>query len=241
MGKMIAVVSGKGGTGKTSLTANVGMALAYLGYSVLCMDCDVTLRNLDLALNLSDCAMMDFYDVATGRCALEAAVIPHDHYPNLHLLTAPQSVSAMKLTQRQLAGLAETIRENYDFCLIDAPAGLGLGFHLATACADSVIVVTTPDISALRDAQRTVMDLDRFPRGAVHLVVGRVQKKLLRRSIPPLTTPLIWQDCRFWALSRRTRWSPGASAAEPRCGSAVFTQPAPMKISPDASQGSVFP
>ena len=181
MGKMIAVVSGKGGTGKTSLTANVGMALAHAGYHTLCMDCDVTLRNLDMALHLSDCAVMDFYDAATGRCNLEDAVVPHENYPHLHLLTAPPAANAMHLTRQQLGHLADEIRESYDFCLLDAPAGLGLGFHLATACADSVIVVTTPDISALRDAQRTVMELDRFPRGAVHLVVGRVQKKLLKQ------------------------------------------------------------
>ena len=134
MGKLIAVVSGKGGTGKTTFTASVGLALAAMGRHVLCMDCDITLRNLDLALGLSDSALR----------------------------------------------LAASIRENYDFCLIDAPAGLGTGFRMATDMADSVIVVTTTDVSALRDAQHTVMELDRFPVGRVHLVVNRVQKKLLR-------------------------------------------------------------
>ena len=180
MGKIIAVVSGKGGTGKTSFTANVGIALAEMGLRVLCVDCDITLRNLDLALGLSDSAMMDFCDVAKGRCALENATVSHRKYSCLHLLTAPQTADALEVSQKQMLRLADEIRQNYDFCLIDAPAGLGLGFRLATFCADSVVVVTTTDASALRDAQRTVMELSRFPRGSVHLAVGRVQKKMLK-------------------------------------------------------------
>lgn len=180
MGKIIAVVSGKGGTGKTSFTANVGIALAEMGFRTLCMDCDITLRNLDLALGLSDSAMMDFCDVARGRCSLEEAAVAHRKYTQLHLLTAPQTADALEVSQKQMRHLAENIRESYDFCLIDAPAGLGLGFRLATFCADNVVVVTTTDNSALRDAQRTVMELHQFPKGSVHLAVGRVQKKMLR-------------------------------------------------------------
>ena len=180
MGKIIAVVSGKGGTGKTSFTANVGIALAEMGYRTLCVDCDITLRNLDLALGLSDSAMMDFCDVAKGRCPLTEATVTHRKYPKLHLLTAPQTAEALEVSQSQMGSLAQSIRENFDFCLIDAPAGLGLGFRLATFCADSVVVVTTTDASALRDAQRTVMELHQFPKGSVHLAVGRVQKKMLR-------------------------------------------------------------
>ena len=125
MGKIIAVVSGKGGTGKTSFTANVGLALAALGKNTLCLDCDITLR--------------------------------------------------------QMRQLLDQVRQEYDYCLIDAPAGLGQGFRLATGCADCVVVITTTDASALRDAQHTVMLLDkRFTTESLFLVVGRVQKKLLR-------------------------------------------------------------
>ena len=181
MGKIIAVVSGKGGTGKTTFTACVGLALAHMGYRTLCVDCDIALRNLDLALGLSDSAMMDFSDVALGNCRLEDAAVKHRRYPQLHLLTAPQSTAALSLTRRQLHHLMDEIHQQYDYCLIDAPAGLGLGFRMATFCADSVIVVTNTDATALRDAQHTVMELHRFPAGTVHLVVGRVQKKLLRQ------------------------------------------------------------
>lgn len=180
MGKIIAVVSGKGGTGKTSFTANVGLALAALGCHTLCLDCDITLRNLDLALGLSDRALMDFTDVIAGRCTLEDAVVQHPKYPKLHLLTAPLSARPMPIAPEQMKALLDRIRQTYDYCLIDAPAGLGMGFHLASDYADRAVVVTNTDASSLRDAQRTVMELDRLGRGNLHLVVGRVEKKLLR-------------------------------------------------------------
>ena len=194
MGKLIAVVSGKGGTGKTTFTASVGLALAAMGRHVLCMDCDITLRNLDLALGLSDSALMDFSDVLSGSCSLADAVTTHPRYQKLDFLPAPLTFREPSYSAAQLLRLAASIRESYDFCLIDAPAGLGTGFRMATDMADSVIVVTTTDVSALRDAQHTVklhdrvlrvaqhtvMELDRFPVGRVHLVVNRVQKKLLR-------------------------------------------------------------
>lgn len=179
MSNIIAVVSGKGGTGKTSFTANVGLALSVMGYKTLCLDCDITLRNLDLALGLSDQAMMDFSDVTSGRCSLQDAVVCSEKYPNLDLLSAPLCDGDPDVTPQQIQALAAEIRENYTYCLIDSPAGLGTGFRLAIAMADSVVVVTTTDASALRDAQRTVMELKRFPVGRVHLVVNRVDKKLL--------------------------------------------------------------
>ena len=179
MGKIIAVVSGKGGTGKTSFTANTGLALAALGYHVLCLDCDITLRNLDLALGLSDSALMDFSDVIEDRCSLSEAVVSHRKYPSLDLLAAPVTDGRPPYTPQQMGKLFRMIRASYDYCLVDAPAGLGLGFHMAVDYADSAVVVTTTDQSALRDAQRTVMELSRFPSGKVHLVVGRVQRKML--------------------------------------------------------------
>ena len=180
MGQCIAVVSGKGGTGKTSFTAGVGEALALSGRRVLCMDCDVGLRNLDLALGLSDRALMDFSDVAQGRCSLESAVLEHPRLPGLFLLTAPVRTRRRPVTETQMADLLAEVRKRYDFCLLDAPAGLGTGFLLATAAADRAVVVTTTDPSSLRDAQHTVMELDRFGSGKLHLVVNRVRKKLLR-------------------------------------------------------------
>ena len=181
MGKIIAVVSGKGGTGKTTFTANIGFALASMGKRVLCLDCDITLRNLDLALGLSDSALMDFSDVLSARCTLEEAVVSHHKYPSLFLLAAPLAFGSFTVDREQVNDLMEQIKESFDFCLVDAPAGLGQGFRMATQEADHVVVVTTTDVTALRDAQRTVMELDRFPTGQVHLVVNRVAKKLMKQ------------------------------------------------------------
>lgn len=181
MGEIIAVVSGKGGTGKTTFTSNIGFALASMGKKVLCLDCDITLRNLDLALGLSDSALMDFSDVMSGRCTLEEAVVSHPRYPSLYLLAAPLVFDGFRVDPAQVRTLMGRIKETYDFCLVDAPAGLGQGFRMATQEADHVVVVTTTDVTALRDAQRTVMELDRFPTGQVHLVVNRVAKKLMKQ------------------------------------------------------------
>ena len=186
MGKIIAVVSGKGGTGKTSFTACVALALAAMGYETLALDCDITLRNLDLALGLSDSALMDFSDVLEGRCALADAAVPHRKYPKLSLLCAPLAPRQAHYSLSAMQALGHQIRQKYDYCLVDAPAGLGQGFALATAIADSVVVVTTTDPAALRDAQRTVTELHRFGPGKIHLVVNRVRKKMLKALHTPI-------------------------------------------------------
>ena len=179
-GQCIAVVSGKGGTGKTSFTAGVGTALAQSGRKVLCLDCDVGLRNLDLALGLSDRALMDFSDVARGRCSLEMAVVEHPNIPGLFLLTAPARIPATLVTEAEMRSLLRQVRARFDYCLLDAPAGLGSGFRLATCGADRCVVVTNTDASSLRDAQHTVMELNAFGSGKLHLVVNRVRKKMMR-------------------------------------------------------------
>lgn len=180
MGKVITVVSGKGGTGKTSFTANVGMALAQLGHPTLCLDCDVGLRNLDIALAMTDRAMMDFTDVMYGHCSLQEAAVPHPLQKNLFLLTAPTRIGTIDISKEEFQKIFPEIREKFDYCLVDAPAGLGNGFHLALAGADRAVVVTTTESSSLRDAQRTVMELSSLGRGQVHLVVNRCRKKLLK-------------------------------------------------------------
>lgn len=180
IGKVIAVVSGKGGTGKTSFTTLTGMALAQLGKKTLLLDCDIGLRNLDLYLGVSDRALMDFTDVIAGRTTLAQAVVRHPLYPNLYLLTAPVSFGVRLPNKHEMQRLIDEIRRHFDFCLIDAAAGIGEAFALATCCADRAVVVTTNDPSSLRDAQRTVMELHRFPSGYLHLVVNRVRRKLLQ-------------------------------------------------------------
>lgn len=180
MGQVIAVVSGKGGTGKTSFTANVGMALAQLGHPTLCLDCDVGLRNLDIALAMTDRAVMDFTDVMHGHCSLAEGAARHPEQKNLYLLTAPARLEPRDVDRETFRALFPEIRRRFDYCLVDAPAGLGSGFQLALTGADRAVVVTTTEQSSLRDAQRTVMELDWLDRGQVHLVVNRCRRKLLR-------------------------------------------------------------
>ena len=177
----IAIANQKGGVGKTTSTVNLAAGLVSLGKRVLCLDCDTALRNLDLALGLSDWALMNFSDVAHQRCSLSDAVVEHPNIPGLFLLTAPVRSHARSVTETQMADLLAEVRKRFDYCLLDAPAGLGEGFRLSTCAADRCIVVTNPDASSLRDAQRTVMELNRFPAGALHLVVNRVRLKLLRQ------------------------------------------------------------
>ena len=178
MGTVIAVTSGKGGTGKTSITGGVAGALALMGRRVLCIDMDVGLRNLDIALGLSDRALMDFSDVALGRCPLARAAVDHPTLKGLSLLTAPMALPA-SLTADKVRALLDTARTMYDYILIDSPAGLGTGFRLATCGADRALVIATNDTSSLRDAQRTVGELEGVRQ--VHLVMNRIQLKLLRR------------------------------------------------------------
>lgn len=179
MGQVIAVVSGKGGTGKTSFTALVGAALAERGYRTLCLDCDIGLRNLDLALGMSDSALMDFTDVITRRATLKKAAVRHPRCDKLFLLTAPVGLQE-NIRTSQMKALLDEAREEFDFCLIDSGAGLGDAFRLATCAADRAVVVATTEPTSLRDAQRTVMELRDYPNGRLHLVVNRVRRKLLK-------------------------------------------------------------
>lgn len=178
MGTAIVITSGKGGTGKTSLTGGIAAALSKLGKSVLCIDMDIGLRNLDISLGLNDRALMDFTDVAEGRCPLSRAAVQHPNLPGLFLLTAPMTLSPT-LKKEDVRALLNTARTYYDYILIDSPAGLGTGFQLATCGADRALVVATNDASSLRDAQRTVSELDHIRQ--VHLIMNRIQPKLLRR------------------------------------------------------------
>lgn len=179
MATVIAVTSGKGGTGKTSLVGAVSSCLAALGHPTLCIDMDVGLRNLDLSLGLSDRALMDFTDVVQGRCPLEKAVVEHPQIQGLFLLTAPFSLP-QGVAEEAMLDLLFQARQTFDYILLDAPAGLGEGFRLSVCGCDRAIVVSTTDASALRDAQRTVTEL-MTQVGTIHLVVNRVQPKLLKK------------------------------------------------------------
>ena len=178
MGTVISFTSGKGGTGKTSVTGGVAASLTLMERRVLCIDMDIGLRNLDITLGLNDRALMDFSDVALGRCPLARAAVDHPDLKGLSLLTAPMSLPA-SLTADKVRAMLDTARTMYDYILIDAPAGLGPGFRLAVCGCDRAVVVSTNDTSSLRDAQRTVAEMEQIHQ--IHLVVNRVQTRLLRR------------------------------------------------------------
>ena len=180
MSTAIVITSGKGGTGKTSLTGGVASCLAALGQKVLCIDLDIGLRNLDISLGMTDRALMDFTDVVEGRCTLERAAVEHPVIRGLYLLTAPVRPTPDALDEEKMRAMLLQARAQFDYILIDSPAGLGSGFRLAVCGADRAVVVSTNDSSALRDAQRTVVELGRR-LDVIHLVMNRIQPKLLRR------------------------------------------------------------
>ena len=177
VGSIIAVLSGKGGTGKTSVCAGVAAALAEAGARVLCIDCDVGLRNLDISLGMSDSGTISFLEVQEGAYSLEQ--IPrHFMYPGLAFLTAPVNISADRIDAEAFGEMLRNARNHFDYILLDAPAGLDAGFRLAATPADRCILVTGAAPAAVRDAARVGDVLEIMGKNDVRLVVNRVDKSL---------------------------------------------------------------
>lgn len=179
MGELIAVASGKGGTGKTSVTALLATSLAQAGKRVLCIDCDIGLRNLDISLGLSDHCALSFLDVLESGYPISQATV-HPDFPSLHFLTAPMNRAPEKIDAASFADLLMEVRRSYDYIFLDAPAGVDAGFRLAAGCADRCILVTGPGPAALRDAARTAQVLELMGKVNVRLLVNRIQPKLFR-------------------------------------------------------------
>lgn len=181
MGLKIVITSGKGGTGKTSSAAAIAEALALMGKRVLTVDCDVGLRNLDLALGVQDDVLFDFYDAISGRVELHDAIMHHPQISHLDFLSAPSDMAPGDIDEEEFNRLFDSAAEDYDYILFDSPAGLGAGFRLAASPADMGIVVATADSTSLRDGQKTVGILRSRGIENVRLLVNRVQKKQFRR------------------------------------------------------------
>ena len=177
MGELIAVLSGKGGTGKTSVCAGVASALARQGERVLCIDCDVGLRNLDIALGISDLGALSFQEVASGAYPLDMA-LQHPQFPELYFLTAPLNCTAQDVDVCSFGCLLRQARKQFDYIFLDAPAGIEAGFALAARFADRILLVTGPDPAAIRDASRAADVLQAMGKEKVRLVVNRLSKKL---------------------------------------------------------------
>ena len=177
MGEVIAVLSGKGGTGKTSVCAAVCVALAREGHKVLAIDCDVGLQNLDISLGMSDHCALSFVDVCEGGYDVTQAS-PHPQYQNLSFLTAPVNRSAEEVDQEAFGVFLKNAREHFDYIFLDAPAGIDAGFALAARFARRIILVTLADPAAVRDATRAGQRLELMGKTDVRLVVNRVNRKL---------------------------------------------------------------
>ena len=177
MGEVIAVLSGKGGTGKTSVCAAVCVALAREGHKVLAIDCDVGLQNLDISLGMSDHCALSFVDVCEGGYDVTQAS-PHPKYQNLSFLTAPVNRSAEEVDQEAFGAFLKNAREHFDYIFLDAPAGIDAGFALAARFARRIILVTLADPAAVRDATRAGQRLELMGKTDVRLVVNRVNRKL---------------------------------------------------------------
>lgn len=178
MGELIAVLSGKGGTGKTSVCAGLAQALAQSGEKVLCIDCDAGLRNLDISLGLSQFSALSFLDICQGGYSLDMAV-RHPLYPSLAFLTAPVNSLAEEIDPDAFGAMLADARKEFSFVLLDAPAGIDAGFRLAARFADRILLVTGPDAAAIRDAARASDALEQMGKTNVRLIVNRITKKMV--------------------------------------------------------------
>lgn len=179
MSEVIVVTSGKGGVGKSTTTANLGVGLAMRDKSVVLIDTDTGLRNLDLLLGLENRIMYDLVDVTEGRVPFKKALVRHKKYENLFLLPTSQVKDKSAVNPAQLMVLCEELRKEYDFVIIDCPAGIEQGFKTAIAGADTAIVVTMPEVSAVRDADKIIGELGRAEKDNIKLIINRIRPAMV--------------------------------------------------------------
>lgn len=184
MSRIIVVTSGKGGVGKTTCTANLGMALAQRNHKVAVIDADFGLRNLDLLLGLENRIVYTAVEVLAGECRLEQALVKDKRQPNLALLPAAQNRTKEAVNPDQMKQIVNSLVEaSYDFILIDSPAGIEMGFQNATAAAQEGLIVTTPEIAAVRDADRVIGLLEANNIKKLHLIVNRLKPAMVQEDM----------------------------------------------------------
>ncbi len=180
MGRVIVITSGKGGVGKTTSTANIGTALAMLGKKVVMVDTDIGLRNLDVVMGLENRIVYDIVDAVRGNCRLKQALIKDKRLENLFLLPAAQTKDKTSVTTDQMLELCSKLKEEFDYVVIDCPAGIEHGFKNAIAGAEQAIVVTTPEVSAVRDADRIIGLLEAADIASPLLIINRIRTNMVK-------------------------------------------------------------
>lgn len=182
MSEIIVITSGKGGVGKTTTTANLGTGLAMLGKKVLMIDTDIGLRNLDVVLGLENRIVYNLVDVVNGNCRSKQALIRDKRRPDLFLLPTAQTKDKTAVSPEQMVKLIEEIESEFDFILLDCPAGIERGFQNAIAAAQKAIVVTTPEVSAIRDADRIIGLLESNGIRDISLIINRLRPEMILRG-----------------------------------------------------------
>jgi septum site-determining protein MinD len=180
--KVITITSGKGGVGKTTTTANLGVALARLGKKTVVIDADIGLRNLDVVMGLENRIVYDLVDVVEGRCRLRQAMIKHKQFPDLYLIPAAQTRDKTSVSPADMIHITDKLRNEFDFIIIDSPAGIERGFRNAIAPADEVLIVTNPEVSAVRDADRIVGLLEAEHKNPGKLILNRLKPEMVKRG-----------------------------------------------------------
>jgi len=180
--KNITVTSGKGGVGKTTATANIAVALAQMGQKVVCIDSDIGLRNLDVVLGLENRIVYDLVDIIEGRCRLQQAMIRDKRFEDLFLIPAAQTRDKNAISPSDMVKLGEELREEVDWVIVDSPAGIERGFRNAIAPADEILVITNPDVSAVRDADRIIGLIEAEQKGPAKLVINRLNPGMVQRG-----------------------------------------------------------
>lgn len=181
-GRVITITSGKGGVGKTTTTANLSTALALAGNKVVAIDADIGLRNLDVVMGLENRIVYDLVDIIEGTCRMKQALIRDKRVEGLYLIPAAQTRDKMAVTPDDMVTLCKNLRKEFDYIIIDSPAGIEQGFRNAMMPADQVLIVTTPEISAVRDADRIIGLLEAAEKGPGKLIINRLRPDMVKRG-----------------------------------------------------------
>jgi septum site-determining protein MinD len=180
--RVITITSGKGGVGKTTATANLGVGLALEGQRVVVVDADIGLRNLDVMMGLENRIVYDIVDVVEERCRLRQALIRDKRLEGLHLMPAAQTRDKTAVSPADMVRVCEEMRDSFDFILIDSPAGIEQGFKNAVAPADEVLIITTPEVAPVRDADRIIGLIEAEEKGPARLIINRIKPGMVRRG-----------------------------------------------------------